>query len=413
MERFEKGGGGMGGFGGRGMMMMGGNFDEMFDRFARGKDVIRRDDLDPMMQFGFDMMARRMNITGNEITRDQARQFSEQMQARMREGGGMGGFGGGGMGGGFGGGMNQEMVDRFTEEGFRRRDRNGDGLLDANEMSDGLKAERDKWDTNKDGFIDLNEYKAYASARFGDQRGPNSNNSENPSSATTIVPPTNPDFEPDYRRPTVFRFGYLPKELPDWFAQLDVDQDGQIALHEWVKGGRPIEKFREMDSNDDDFVIAEEVLRFQNGGKITNYNLASAYNSENREPAYRFNRDNGGGGRGPGGGGGRGGPGGGNWMGGDRGSNWMGGGQRGNGDGNNGGGRGNWMNGGGGGPGGGTWGNRGPGGGNGNNDGGGRPRGGPGGGMEKGMGKGGMEKGMGKGGRDRGGNGNGDGGRRP
>jgi hypothetical protein len=55
--------------------------------------------------------------------------------------------------------------DPGAEAGFRALDRNGDGLLDRDEMPDALRADLDRWDTNQDGFIDLNEFKAYAQAR--------------------------------------------------------------------------------------------------------------------------------------------------------------------------------------------------------------------------------------------------------
>ena len=51
--------------------------------------------------------------------------------------------------------------EQWAEMMFRRLDTNGDGLLNYDEMPEALKAERDKWDENKDGFIDLTEYKKY------------------------------------------------------------------------------------------------------------------------------------------------------------------------------------------------------------------------------------------------------------
>jgi hypothetical protein len=55
------GGGGRSGFGGRGMM--GGDPMQFFDMIAKGKDVIRRDDLDPNFQRMFDRMAQSEGIT--------------------------------------------------------------------------------------------------------------------------------------------------------------------------------------------------------------------------------------------------------------------------------------------------------------------------------------------------------------
>jgi uncharacterized protein (TIGR03067 family) len=64
-----------------------------------------------------------------------------------------------------------DAPEKAAERMFRRLDRNGDGLLNDDEMPEGLRAERDKWDTNKDGFIDLNEFKAYFRARFQQWKG--------------------------------------------------------------------------------------------------------------------------------------------------------------------------------------------------------------------------------------------------
>jgi Ca2+-binding EF-hand superfamily protein len=213
----------------------------------------------------FDRATRQLNITNGQITREQFKDGFNQMQNRMQNGGGMPGGGGP---------PNADMQDRFAEQRFRSYDKNNDGLLSPDEMPEALRNERDKWDTDKNGFIDLNEFKAYFKSRF-EQRNDRGDvvvgGPEQPNVAT--LPAQEQDF--DLRRPVVYRAGHLPKELPDWFKQLDIDNDGQVGLYEWVKGGKAISEFREMDFNDDGFLTAEEVLRFVRGGKSPLVNMAS------------------------------------------------------------------------------------------------------------------------------------------
>jgi EF hand len=52
-------------------------------------------------------------------------------------------------------------LDAMAEASFRQQDINGDGYLDSEEMSDTLKAEREKWDVDADGRINMDEFKAY------------------------------------------------------------------------------------------------------------------------------------------------------------------------------------------------------------------------------------------------------------
>ncbi len=130
---------------------------------------------------------------------------------------------------------------------FRKRDLNGDGLLDYDEMDDALRAERDRWDANEDGFIDFAEFTAYLRARHQLERD----------TARKGKPPA---VELRARKPRGEPDPDLPKDLPPWFREYDTDGDGQIGLYEWKAAGQPLRRFREMDDNGDGFLTPDEVL---------------------------------------------------------------------------------------------------------------------------------------------------------
>jgi hypothetical protein len=249
--QFPGGGPGGGEGGGR---RFGGNPSQFFDRLANGKDRIVRAELtDPRMQAMFDRMAQRLNITNGVITREQF--LSQMNQWRGRPPGGE--LPSGNPEGATGpGGANQ--VSAWAEAMFRQLDQNGDGVLNYDEMPEALRAEREQWDTDQNGLIDLNEFKAYFQARmqqFQAQRGPGW-----VLQSSDATPPAAEEAEPP--RPVVYRAGKLPKELPAWFAPIDVDGDAQIGLYEWRASGRPIDEFLKIDRNNDGFLTVEEVLRF-------------------------------------------------------------------------------------------------------------------------------------------------------
>jgi hypothetical protein len=54
----------------------------------------------------------------------------------------------------------------MAEQAFRQLDIDGDLYLNYEEMTDRLKEERDKWDMDQDGLIDLIEFTAYYKALF-------------------------------------------------------------------------------------------------------------------------------------------------------------------------------------------------------------------------------------------------------
>jgi hypothetical protein len=281
------GGGGPpgGGFPGGGRFPGGGGFgggmnadpNERFNQYAGGKDVWKRSEItDPNMQRRFDFAAQMVGSTNGEITRQQYVTAMQQMQRG-------GGFFGGGRGGAApapgtaqpgvapagpgapGAGPGGWNPDAMIESWFRRYDKNGDGLLNNDEMPEALKAERDRWDTNKDGFIDLNEFKAYAQARMQQaqvDRGAQGFGGAWGGPGAMPVPELPVEDEKD-QRPVVYRAGNLPRELPAWFKDADTDQDGQVGLYEWKAKGWAIEEFQKMDRNNDGFLTVEEVLRYQ------------------------------------------------------------------------------------------------------------------------------------------------------
>ncbi len=241
----------------------------MFDRLANGKDVIVIADLptqgnrmDPNPQATMQAWATTQGITNGQITLDQYTAYMKERMTQMQAGGGAGGRNGPGGGGGMRGGQPRDY-DKEAEASFRRYDREGNGLLTVDTMSPELRDEWEKWDANNDGAIDLAEYKAYYKARMAflrpEQDGTASRDPRNRD---------NPDnqFDPaqeEEKRPTVYRVGHMPRELPPWFEQLDTDRDGQVGLYEWKRGGREINEFMKIDKNGDGFLTVEEVLRWQ------------------------------------------------------------------------------------------------------------------------------------------------------
>jgi hypothetical protein len=178
-------------------------------------------------------------------------------------------------------------MDTVMEARFRSYDQNGDGLLNNDEMPDSLKAERDKWDTNHDGFIDLNEFKAYAQARMQQmvtERGGGWGGGFGIQGGAGAAPvPQLPLEDEEDKRPTVYRAGKLPKDIPTWFTEADSDGDGQVGLYEWRAKGWPIEQFQHIDRNNDGFITVDEALRYQKqaGGVLT----ASAQGSQDAAPS--------------------------------------------------------------------------------------------------------------------------------
>jgi Ca2+-binding EF-hand superfamily protein len=251
-------GGGFGGFGGFGKGGGGGggmnfNFDPnmIFDRMANGADSIPISSLrmgqQQAMQWALDN-----GITNGQLNRQQFSQYMNSMMQNMNAGGGPGG--------GFGRQqtpLTPEQIDDLAVTTFKRADTNGDGFLNEDEinaMRGGLvNTFKDTWkgyDKNNDGKIDLEEFKAWFKQAYAQRQ-------DQMKGAGVTFDPNEEDWE---KRPTVFRAGHYPRELPAWFAQYDLDKDGQVGLYEWRKFGKSIEEFQEIDRNGDGLLTVEEVL---------------------------------------------------------------------------------------------------------------------------------------------------------
>jgi Ca2+-binding EF-hand superfamily protein len=177
--------------------------------------------------------------------------------------------------GGFGGpgGPGSPSDDRATQR-VKEQDKDGDGRVSFAEADSRLKENFPQLDRNGDGYVDLDEYKAYYASRDQNRGGPGGpggpgggwggNNGGggwgDPNWANRDQ--KDPKKETQEPKPVAMRYGFLPKDLPEWFDKYDIDKDGQVALHEWRKAGDDIAKFQEMDLNGDGLITADELLRF-------------------------------------------------------------------------------------------------------------------------------------------------------
>jgi hypothetical protein len=168
----------------------------------------------------------------------------------------------GGFGGPGGGGMRM-MTDEEITRAFQQGDRDQDGKLSQQEASDRTRQNWNEIDTNRDGFVDLDEYRVYVHRRQGGpvQGGPGGGDPRNGDGGG------DPRNGGGYGRKAEdfsnvgIRYGKLPPGLPEWFTEYDQDKDGQINMYEWrTVGGKTLAEFRELDANGDGFIAPQELL---------------------------------------------------------------------------------------------------------------------------------------------------------
>jgi EF hand len=217
------------------------DFGAWFDRVATAPGVWDRDQIDrKQIAEIFDRVAARMELQGTKITRGD---FIRYGQTYLREGRSPPWKDAKGM-----------DLDKEVEKMFRHFDRDGDGFLTPGEMPAALRADMRRWDRNGDGRIDFEEYRAYFPNRLERVFGELQNRLNDGAPSAGI---REEDLD---RKPTVIAPGKLPTGLPAWFAQLDTDKDGQVAMYEWRRAGWPIEEFEKLDLNSDGFLVPQEIL---------------------------------------------------------------------------------------------------------------------------------------------------------
>lgn len=242
--------------------------NDFFNKMADGKDTWKRSEItDPRKQDMFDRIATEVGAKNGEITRDQFVSYMNKKQAE-RAGGIVAPGTIAPAGTSASPGQSSSVYDRAAESSFRRYDKNGDGLLSYDEMPPELQAERDLWDKDHNGFIDLNEYKAYYIAKREQRRAEYSSAGSNFTSPRSFSPtmPQAPS-KPSDSKPLVYTKQNLPKEIPSWFRDLDTDGDAQICLYEWRAAGRSLDEFRKYDLNNDGFITVDEVMHVVAGTK--------------------------------------------------------------------------------------------------------------------------------------------------
>jgi hypothetical protein len=183
-----------------------------------GKDVLVRSEINPALHPIFDRLAEKLGITNGRITRQQFDAYKDR---------------------------------RHEERGDARPSAAGNA---ASAMIADLKAK------TMERSIPPNADNTRTSTVF-----------RLPDRSIAFVP-----TKPQKTKPLVYRTTNLPKELPSWFKEIDLNQDAQISLYEWRMAGKPLAEFQRIDRNGDGFLSVDEVLSYEAARKGTSGQRTSA-----------------------------------------------------------------------------------------------------------------------------------------
>jgi beta-glucosidase len=152
-------------------------------------------------------------------------------------------------------------ADVWAELLFQHFDQNGDGVLNADEMTPTLRAQLERWDTNHDGLIDRAEFTNYFGQRLAAFAAiPASSDGTAADAFGTIELSLSP-LPPVADGPALL--GKASGSVPEWFRLLDPQGTGQISLSQWKESGRPVARFIQMDRNNDGLLTIPEVQAYQ------------------------------------------------------------------------------------------------------------------------------------------------------
>lgn len=197
-----------------------------------GKDgEWRRDPASPGVAELFDRVVRRLELGPvPSITRDEYARYAKKVLMRENPS------------------ADRDAPDpnEDADRAFRVLDRNGDGTLEGDELTTRLKDDRVRADADANGRIEKDEYRAFFARRV----------------AVVVETAAKAGDQPKDQSGKTDPKAGRPEALPAWFAGLDTDGDGQVALSEWRKARKAIEAFQEMDLDGDGLLTRDEYLRY-------------------------------------------------------------------------------------------------------------------------------------------------------
>jgi hypothetical protein len=145
---------------------------------------------------------------------------------------------------------------------LQKYDRNKNGVLEKDEWSQ-AKSDYKSADRNGDDIITLDELTAYYILRSRSRSdSPAAGSSTSVSSPSSSAASSKPQQQPSYRFRTPSERG-LPKGLPPWFFDDDLDKDGQVSMAEFASQwtDEKAAEFQQYDLNQDGYITTEECVK--------------------------------------------------------------------------------------------------------------------------------------------------------